>query len=81
MIHIKKKLKKKEKQFTITSTNINNDYGANNTYIRQIYDDNSKKGSNIYTIPKCLWHEDYFELKTIKALKTQEETLTIPLTA
>ena len=28
-----------------------------------------------------LWHVDYFELKTIKAQKTQEEMLTFPLTA
>lgn len=28
-----------------------------------------------------VWYEDYFELKTIKAQKTQEEPLTFPLTA
>ena len=28
-----------------------------------------------------LWHVDYFKLKTIEAQKTQEETLTFPLTA
>ena len=46
-----------------------------------MYDDNNKKSGNKYTIPKCRWHEDYFELKTFKAIKTQEETLTILLTA
>ena len=28
---------------------------------------------------KCFWHADYFKLKTAKA-KTQEETLTFPVT-
>ena len=28
-----------------------------------------------------LWHVDYFELKMIKTIKTQEELFTFPLTA
>lgn len=28
--------------------------------------------------PKCLWHVDYFKVKTIKVQKTWEETLTFP---
>ena len=31
--------------------------------------------------PKCSWHMDYFKLKRPKARKTEEETLTFPLTA
>lgn len=34
-----------------------------------------------FVTPKCLWYEDYFEQKTIKVQKTQEETLIFPLTA
>lgn len=31
--------------------------------------------------PAHVWYEDYFELKTIEAQKSQEEPLTFPLTA
>ena len=31
-----------------------------------------------YYFKMSLWHADYFELKTIKSQKTQEEYLTFP---
>ena len=31
-----------------------------------------------FASPKCLWHADYFQMKTITDPKTQEETLTLP---
>lgn len=41
----------------------------------------SCRGTNLDRPEVSLWHEDYFELKTIKARKTQEEILTVLLTA
>ena len=39
-------------------------------------------GGNKTCYPQIsLWHMDHFELKTIKAQKTQEELLTFPLAA
>ena len=38
------------------------------------------RGAKLATL-KCLWHVDYFELKTIKTQKTQEKALTSPLAA
>ena len=39
------------------------------------------KGAKFATLKMSLCYEEYFTLKTIKAQKTQEETLTFLLTA